>query len=71
MVALAWRLRSVRAAPPPNGAAKRLFAFSILYLFVLFAALLVERAARLGRTSAACSHESRDEPDNRPSRASC
>jgi heme O synthase-like polyprenyltransferase len=26
-------------------AAKRLFGFSILYLFVLFAALIVERAA--------------------------
>jgi protoheme IX farnesyltransferase len=40
MVALAWRLWSAPSVP----LAKRLFAFSILYLFVLFAALLIEYA---------------------------
>jgi protoheme IX farnesyltransferase len=42
MVALAWRLRVEGSGK--NGAryAKRLFGFSILYLFVLFAVLLVE-----------------------------
>jgi protoheme IX farnesyltransferase len=40
MVALAWRLwRS-----PSRQIAQRLFAFSILYLFLLFATLLVEQA---------------------------
>jgi protoheme IX farnesyltransferase len=41
MVALAWRVRSERDAAAEQ-AAKHLFAFSILYLVVLFAALLVE-----------------------------
>jgi protoheme IX farnesyltransferase len=40
MVALSWRLWRV----PSDQAANRLFAFSILYLFVLFAALLIEPA---------------------------
>jgi heme o synthase len=40
MVALSWQLLRT----PSDRAAKRLFAFSILYLFVLFAALLVEWA---------------------------
>jgi len=39
MVGLCWRLWRT----PSEQAAKRLFAFSILYLFVLFAVLLVER----------------------------
>src|SRR5215217_1617877 len=39
MVALAWRLRSAHG---DHKAAMQLFAFSILYLFVLFAVLLVE-----------------------------
>jgi heme o synthase len=43
MVALAWQLYSAPSEP----AAKRLFAFSILHLFVLFAALLIERALGL------------------------
>ena len=50
MVALAWRLwRS-----PSERIAKRLFAFSILYLFVLFAVLLIEHAlgGLFGRTFA-------------------
>jgi protoheme IX farnesyltransferase len=46
MVALAWQLyRAAAATAEP--AAKRLFQVSILYLFVLFAALLIERAAGL------------------------
>jgi protoheme IX farnesyltransferase len=44
MAALAWRLRRAGAGPAAEAAARRLFGFSILYLFVLFAALLVERA---------------------------
>ena len=47
MVVLSWRLRQAGAAAAAEGAAKRLFGYSILYLFVLFAALLVERAAGL------------------------
>ena len=39
MVALAWRLRSAHG---DHKAAMQLFAFSIVYLFVLFAVLLVE-----------------------------
>jgi len=45
MVALSWRLRIARASA--NKPAMQLFAFSILYLFVLFAVLLVESG--LGR----------------------
>jgi protoheme IX farnesyltransferase len=41
MVALAWRVRTRRSAGGER-AAKHLFAFSILYLILLFAALLVE-----------------------------
>jgi len=41
MVALAWRVHSRRGAAGEQ-AAKHLFAFSILYLLVVFAALLVE-----------------------------
>jgi len=41
MMALAWRVRSARGAAGEQ-AAKHLFAFSILYLVLLFAALLVE-----------------------------
>jgi protoheme IX farnesyltransferase len=40
MVGLAWRLWRV----PSDQTASRLFAFSILYLFILFAALLIEPA---------------------------
>ena len=43
MVALAWQLYVAPAASAER-AAKRLFGISIVYLFVLFAALLVERA---------------------------
>jgi protoheme IX farnesyltransferase len=41
MMALAWRVRNARGAAGEQ-AAKHLFAFSILYLVLLFAALLVE-----------------------------
>jgi heme o synthase len=42
MVVLAWRLRGERDVARAERAAQHLFAFSILYLFVLFAVLLVE-----------------------------
>jgi protoheme IX farnesyltransferase len=52
MTALAWRVRIAAPGPALAQAARHLFAFSILYLFLLFAVLLVERgigavAARL------------------------
>jgi heme o synthase len=46
MVWLAWRVRGPGDKRSRNRAAMQLFAFSILYLFVLFAALLVDN--RLG-----------------------
>ena len=42
MLALAWRVRNERDGS--GRAARRLFAFSIAYLFVLFAVLLIEHA---------------------------
>jgi protoheme IX farnesyltransferase len=42
---LAWRVRKITQGREADTAAKKLFAFSILYLFVLFAVLLVEHAA--------------------------
>jgi heme o synthase len=42
MVALAWRVRRERQGERADTAAKQLFGFSILYLFLLFAVLLVE-----------------------------
>jgi heme o synthase len=42
MVALAWRVRR----EPGEAAPRRLFAFSVLYLFLLFAVLLVEEVLR-------------------------
>ena len=52
MVALAWRLRVARAGA--DKAAMQLFAFSILYLFTLFAVLLAESGigSLLGRGAA-------------------
>jgi len=44
MVALAWRLQAARSEPSSNQTAKHLFAFSIGYLFLLFAMLLAEHA---------------------------
>ncbi len=49
MIALAWRVYRERTGPAAPTAAKRLFAFSLLYVFVLFAALLADNTlARLG-----------------------
>ena len=49
MLLLAWRVYRDRAGPAAAAAAKKLFAFSLLYVFVLFAALLVDNAlARFG-----------------------
>jgi len=42
MVAFAWRVRVEREGEPAERAARRLFGFSIVYLFILFAMLLVE-----------------------------
>jgi protoheme IX farnesyltransferase len=52
MVALAWRLRVARGGA--EKAAMQLFAFSILYLFTLFAVLLIESglSSLLGRAAA-------------------
>jgi protoheme IX farnesyltransferase len=49
MLQLAWRVYRDRAGPAAASAARRLFAFSLLYVFVLFAALLADNVlARLG-----------------------
>jgi protoheme IX farnesyltransferase len=49
MIALAWRVYRERSGPAAPTAAKRLFAFSLLYVFVLFAALLADHTlARFG-----------------------
>ena len=50
MVALAWRVRREREGEKAERAARHLFAFSILYLFILFAVLLAE-AGLLGRAT--------------------
>ncbi len=42
---LAWRVRTITQGREADTAARRLFAFSILYLFLLFAVLLAEHAA--------------------------
>jgi heme o synthase len=42
MVMFAWRVRSNREGERAARAAHQLFAFSILYLFVLFAVLLID-----------------------------
>ena len=47
MMLLAWRCYSVRVGPEADRAARNLFAFSILYLFLLFAVLLAERGLAL------------------------
>jgi protoheme IX farnesyltransferase len=54
MVACAWRVRVARAGVGAERAARQLFAFSILYLFILFAVLLVESGLGviLGRAAA-------------------
>jgi protoheme IX farnesyltransferase len=49
MVALSIRLFAAAKKPAAEQAAKQLFAFSILYLFILFAVLLAERGMDLPR----------------------
>jgi protoheme IX farnesyltransferase len=44
MVGLAWRLRRCTEDDQAAVAARRLFGYSILYLFILFAVLLAETA---------------------------
>jgi protoheme IX farnesyltransferase len=45
---LAWRIWTATEGRPTDLAARRLFGFSILYLFALFAGLLVDRAFLIG-----------------------
>jgi protoheme IX farnesyltransferase len=44
---LAWRVRKITEGREADAAARHLFSFSILYLFLLFAVMLVEHLARL------------------------
>jgi heme o synthase len=44
MIAFAWRVNGVREGEGAARAARSLFSYSIFYLFVLFAVLLIERA---------------------------
>jgi protoheme IX farnesyltransferase len=48
MVAFAWRLRREQAAERAGRAAMQMFGYSILYLFVLFAVLLLQHAGPIG-----------------------
>jgi protoheme IX farnesyltransferase len=48
MTALAWRVWTAAPGQPTDQAAKRLFVFSIGYLFLLFAVLLAEHAVVTG-----------------------
>jgi heme o synthase len=49
MLHLSWRVYRDRSGPQAASSAKKLFAFSLLYVFVLFAALLADNLlARLG-----------------------
>jgi len=41
-ISLAWRVQRAGDGPAGDAAAKALFAYSILYLFALFAVLLIE-----------------------------
>ena len=50
-VMFAYACYSERVGPDAERAAKNLFAYSVLYLFLLFAVLLVEQGFGLGRTS--------------------
>jgi protoheme IX farnesyltransferase len=43
-VYLAWKVRTITQGREADTAARKLFTFSILYLFVLFTVLLVEHA---------------------------
>ena len=49
MIALAWRVYRERSGPAAATAAKRLFAFSLLYLFLTFALLLTDHLSGGGR----------------------
>jgi protoheme IX farnesyltransferase len=53
MLGLAWRARSRREGERARRAAQRLFSYSIVYLFVVFAALLAEAVitSHLGRVA--------------------
>jgi protoheme IX farnesyltransferase len=42
LIALAWRVRAAEGGPHGERAARQLFGYSILYLFVLFAVMLAE-----------------------------
>jgi heme o synthase len=48
MALLAWRIWTAAEGRPTDLAARRLFGFSILYLFALFAGLLADRAILIG-----------------------
>jgi protoheme IX farnesyltransferase len=49
MLVLAWRVYREREGAAATSAARKLFAFSLLYVFVLFAAMLADYGlARLG-----------------------
>ena len=50
MIGLALRVLKARSGPAAEAAPRQLFAYSILYLFVLFAVLLVEAAGLRGLT---------------------
>jgi len=47
-VALAWRVLRCREGEAAVKAAQQLFAFSVLYLFLLFATLLAEQSLGFG-----------------------
>lgn len=47
MLAMAWRVYTIRSGPLANKTAMQLFGGSILYLFVLYAVLLIERLVSL------------------------
>ena len=53
MLHLAWRVYRDRASEAAASAARRLFAFSLLYVFVLFAALLADNLLARFRTGCA------------------
>jgi heme o synthase len=48
MIALAWRVHKARDAEAGARTAQQLFGFSILYLFALFAVLLVSDSVLVG-----------------------
>ena len=50
MALMALRVFRIREGAPANKAAMQLFGFSILYLFLLFSALVVEHGFGLART---------------------